>query len=408
MLLKNSFTHDARVLREATSLTEAGYSVTVIALMAKNLPEFETTPTAINIVRVNRGVGSSLHAVSDPSQTQTRKPARNRRLRNLAVRLVKLAAATPVGEIIQKKIDHRMFDAAKTTSPDIIHAHDLDTLAVGVRLSKELGIPLIYDSHEIASQRNHHSATRKRRSYDLEKKLIDKVDRIIMVSQGCADYTAQIHNIATPDVVMNCPYLPIAEPQARNLRTALDIPDQQFLVVHQGSLQRNRGIEQTIEAVRNISDCTLVIIGFGQYRPALEQYVVNQRLEDKVKFFGPVPSSELVEWTASADLGIATIVGHSKSYLHSMPNKLFEYVMAGIPVIASNYPDMGAFVSENNLGLTCNPESVGEIQQAIERLRDDADLRREFATNSNTARQNFNWQKEQEKLLAIYREVLNN
>ena len=415
MLVKNSFTHDARVLREARTLASHGYDVTVVALLAAGLPERETTSDGIHVIRVHRGPGASLHAVSDPSQSKaspdpsaskTTKNTVTRKIRSLAVRLIKIAASSPAGDLIQRSIDKRMRTAALSVQPHIMHAHDLDTLSVGVDIARTLGIPVIYDSHEIASQRNHHSARRKRHSYDHEKPLIDQVDRIIMVSQGCADYTAEIYNITAPDVIMNCPYLPDKPLETRDLRVALNIPKSDFLVVHQGSLQRNRGIEETIQAVQDIPDCTLVIIGFGQHRPALEQYVTDRKLNHKVKFFGPVPSHELVEWTASADIGIATIIGKSKSYLYSMPNKLFEYVMAGIPVIASDYPDMGAFVKNNEIGLICDPESATEIKSSILELRDDEGLRNRCAERSRAARNTFNWQTEQEKLLSLYNELL--
>ena len=406
MLVKNSFTHDARVLREAKTLVRNGYEVTVIALSAKNLPERERSADNIQIIRVSRGIGASLHAVSDPSQAKSKISKRSQRVRGLAVKVVKFVATTPVGELVQKTIDARMRTAALSVQPAIVHAHDLDTLEVGVAVSSALDIPLIYDSHEIASQRNHHSSSRKRRSYDLEKQLMNNVDRMIMVSQGCADYTAEIYNIATPDVIMNCPDLREGSVNSRSLREELGIADTDFLAVHQGSLQRNRGVEETIQAVAQVTDCTLVIIGFGQHRIALENYVAERGLNHKIKFFGPVPSHELIEWTASADLGIATIIGKSKSYLYSMPNKLFEYVMAGIPVIASNYPDMGSFVQMNDIGLTCDPESVTEIRDAILKLMNDSELRSKYAKNANVARSKFNWQIEEEKLLAIYRELV--
>ena len=408
MLVKNSFTHDARVHREAKTLVTNGFDVTVIALLANNLAEQETTEDGINIIRVSRGLGSSLHAVSDPSQSKSAAVTKSRRIRALAIKLVKLAASTPLGNFVQHAINNRMKSAALSVQPNIMHAHDLDTLSVGVDVAQELDIPLIYDSHEIASQRNHHSPRRKRLAFDEEKKLINQADRIIMVSQGCAEYTANIYNIATPDVIMNCPDLPADVDQVRDLRSALNIPKSDFLVVHQGSLQRNRGVEQTIDAVSEISNCTLVIIGFGQHRPALEQYVASKKLDTKVKFFGPVPTHELIQWTASADLGIATIVGKSKSYLFSMPNKLFEYVMAGLPVIASNYPDMQAFVQKNDLGLTCDPESADEIKASINFMIDNPIQRKQFAEHSKVASKKYNWQVEQQTLLAIYNELLSN
>ena len=85
-----------------------------------------------------------------------------------------------------------------------------------------------------------------------------------------------------------------------------------------------------------------------------------------------------------------------------MPNKLFEYTMAGLPVIASNYPDLGTFVTENHMGITCDPESPVSIADAVHVLLADPKLRNELASGAKVARDTFNWQHEQKKLLDIY------
>ena len=115
-----------------------------------------------------------------------------------------------------------------------------------------------------------------------------------------------------------------------------------------------------------------------------------------------MPAGDLVSWSASANVGICTIVGNSDSYRHSMPNKLFEYAMAGLPVIASNYEGMGSFVIENDFGITCDPISVPELAAAIKALQEDSELRARLAKKAKVASSKFNWQVEQEKLLAVY------
>lgn len=405
MLVKNTFTHDARVLREARTLQHAGHQVQVVALGAPELPDSETTADGIVIDRVSRGPGSSLRAVSDPTRTHDSNSRLATTLKRQAVRLVKYAARTPLSSFVQRGIDERIHARVVEFAPDIIHAHDLNTLEVAVALKQELNIPLVYDSHEIASDRNHHTPAQKRRSESDERRLLPYVDHIIMVSHGCARFTADKFGVALPTVIMNTPELRSANATTRSLRTEFGIPDSHIVLVHQGSLQKNRGVEETIQAVRDIPNCTYIIIGYGQHRPFLEEYVRNENLNDKVKFFGPVPSEQLVEWTASGDIGICTIVGKTKSYLYAMPNKLFEYTMAGLPVVASNYPDMGTYVLDNHMGVTCDPESPSDIRRAINELISDPEMRRRCAEGSRAARTTFNWSVESEKLLAIYNEL---
>ena len=405
MLVKNTFTHDARVLREAHTLQAAGHQVQVVALSAPNLPERETTTDGLQIVRVSRGPGARLRSVSDPTNTSGKNSKQRKLLVRLAVRLVKFAARTPVSKFVQSGIDQRMKVAVLEFAPEVIHAHDLETLGLGCVLKEELSIPLIYDSHEIASERNHHTQAQKNRAAKKEASLISSADSVIMVSDGCAEFTAQKYGIQLPTVIMNTPDFDPAKIQVRDLRKELNIPEENLVLVHQGSLQKNRGIEQSIDAMRNMANITYVIIGYGQHRPFLEDYVLSAGLSDKVKFFGPVPSNQLVEWTASADIGMCTIVGKTKSYLYAMPNKLFEYTMAGLPVISSNYPDMGKFVTENKMGITCDPESPESISAAINTLVTDAELRATYAQGAKIARTKFNWENEQKKLLEIYSQI---
>jgi len=402
MLVKNTFTHDARVWREARSLQIAGHQVQVVALLAPNLPEREISPEGIQIDRVSRGPGAKLRGVSDPTRVSARPSKRRGLVNRLAVKVVKFGARTRLSSFVQGGIDDRMGKEVLKFKPDVIHAHDLDTLELGCKLKAELGIPLVYDSHEIATDRNHHNQSQKIRAEKKETNLINKADVIIMVSNGCAQFTAEKYGIPLPTVIMNTPDFDPAKLQIRDLRQEFNIPSTNFVLVHQGSLQMNRGIEQTIEATKDVPNVTYVIIGYGQHRPFLENYVEQSGLSEKVKFFGPVPADQLIEWAASADIGICTIVGKTKSYLFSMPNKLFEYTMAGLPVIASNYPDLGAFVTENRMGITCDPESPASIADAIRKLTTNPRLREELAGGAKVARDSFNWQHEQKKLLDIY------
>jgi glycosyltransferase involved in cell wall biosynthesis len=402
MLVKNTFTHDARVWREAVALQLNGHEVQVVALAGPGLLKYEKTPEGIRIERVSRGPGSRLRGVSDPTRSNGSQSGFEARLKRYAVQIVKYAARTPLSSFVQTGIDNRMKTLVINFGPDVIHAHDLETLELASDVKRELRIPLIYDSHEIASERNHHTASQKKRAGEKESKLIHNADSVIMVSNGCAQFTAQRYKIPLPVVILNTPDFDPSNMKIRDLREALDIPAENLVLVHQGSLQKNRGIEESIEAVRDIPNVTYVIIGYGQHRPFLEEFVASSGLSEKVKFFGPVPANQLIEWTASSDIGICTIVGKTKSYLYAMPNKLFEYSMAGLPVIASNYPDMGTFVTENNMGITCDSESPESISAAIRVLVGDPAKRKELSIGAQAARLEYNWDREQRKLHEIY------
>jgi glycosyltransferase involved in cell wall biosynthesis len=399
MLVKNTFVSDARVMREATALCANGYQVTVVALLGAGTPSHEVRD-GIEIVRVSRGLGSRLRNATDPNSGTGQVSAGL--LKRVLVRVVRRLGASPLGDLIQHSIDRRMIDVALSQSPNVVHAHDLDTLAAGAAVSKKLNIPLVYDSHEMASGRNLASKGRMNRAKKLEAKLITNANAVIMASEGYAKRAEDLYGIKNSTVLLNVPDVTTVETNGFDLRTRFGIPDCHLLLVHQGVLLPNRGIDQVIEAVELCEDVSLAIIGYGMHVSFLMNLVSQRGLENRVHFLGAVPADDLVSWSASADVGICTIVGNSDSYRHSMPNKLFEYAMAGLPVIASKYEGMGSFVIENDFGITCDPTSVSELADSIKSLQDDSELRSRLAKNAKVASSKFNWQVEQEKLLAVY------
>jgi len=386
-------------MREATALTAHGYQVTVIALLGAGTTQRESRD-GIEIIRVSRGLGSRLRNATDPNSGTGQIGASF--LRRSLIRIVRRLGASPLGDLIQHSIDRRMIKVALQQNPDIVHAHDLDTLAAGVRIAKRLSVPLIYDSHEMASGRNLASQSRMNKARKLEEKLIHNADSVIMASEGYAKRAEDLYGIRNSTVLLNVPDITVVEVDGFDLRTRFEIPDAHLLLVHQGVLLPNRGVDQVIEAVELCENVSLAIIGYGMHVPFLKNLVSQRGLENRVHFLGAVPAGDLASWSASADVGICTIVGNSDSYRHSMPNKLFEYAMAGLPVIASNYEGMGSFVIKNDFGITCDPTSVSGLAASIKSLQVDSELRKRLSSNAKVASSKFNWQVEQEKLLAVY------
>jgi glycosyltransferase involved in cell wall biosynthesis len=399
MIVKNTFVSDARVMREATALTAHGYQVTVIALLGAGTTQRESRD-GIEIIRVSRGLGSRLRNATDPNSGNGKVSASF--LKRVLVRAVRRLGASPLGDLIQHSIDRRMIAVALSQSPNVVHAHDLDTLAAGVKIAKQLSVPLVYDSHEMASGRNLASKGRMNQAKKLEAKLIPNANAVIMAANGYAQRAEDLYGITNSTVLLNVPDITEIEVNGFDLRERFGIPDSHLLLVHQGVLLPNRGVDQVIEAVELCENVSLAIIGYGMHVPFLKNLVSQRGLENRVHFLGAVPAGDLVSWSASADVGICTIVGNSDSYRHSMPNKLFEYAMAGLPVIASNYEGMGSFVIENDFGITCDPISISELAAAIKTLEGNPELRSRFAKNAKITSHKFNWQVEQEKLLAIY------
>jgi glycosyltransferase involved in cell wall biosynthesis len=463
MFVKNSFEYDARVTKEAKTLIGAGHEVTVVALYTPDVtPLEETTADGIHVLRVPRSsfgiptlnrlaqkyAGSiearhvkltgdayneetvrQLGRLSAPStaapeattetpqvvQPPAERPGPYKRLwgsfttpvlRSFA-RFARWSFSLAKGLLGQQSqwikhraIDSRMIAIGAGSDADIFHCHDLNTLRIGTTLKQKTGALLVYDSHELQTERSRMTDKSRATAVNEEGGALPHVDAMIVASPSWIPWNTKLYGqLPDPTVTLiNVPEPTTVDPSL-DLREALDIAADQFVVIYQGSIQENRGIEPGIDAVAMLDAVTLVIIGYGYHRPALEDMVRNTGLESKVLFFGPVPNDELISYSASADIGLANIVGQSVSYETSLPNKLFEYAMAGIPVIGSDSPEIGRIIKETGIGLTCDPEDAEAIAEAIETIRKDPEP---YKDATRPAAERYNWVVESQVLLNVY------
>lgn len=403
MLVKNTFTHDARVEREAYALISAGHQVSVVALLAGLLPEIESRD-GLAIIRVKRPF-TKLRSLGDPTAEVSQTSPMVTNIKRLILHTARWASTLAIADRIHHSLDELMIAAAISVHPDVIHAHDLDTLRAGSIISASLGIPLVYDSHEMATARSLGTTRTNRRAKKLEGSLIHNAQLVIMASPGYAQRAVDLYGIDSPTVVRNIPRNRTTFNPELNLRAKFGIPESDYVLVHQGSLQPFRGVEQLIDAVALVPEVHLVIIGYGSHLLFLKQYVDSLKLNGRVHFLGAVPADDLLDWSSTADIGICTIVGQSDSYLHSMPNKLFEYTMSGIAIVASNYPGMGGFVTSNEIGEVCDPEDSHDVAQAIRKLIENPAWLHKCKENARTVRESVNWESEARALQAAYRET---
>lgn len=467
MFVKNSFEYDARVTKEAKSLIAAGHSVTVVALLVPDVTaERETTHDGIAVVRVPRSsfgipvlnrlaqryAGSiesrhvrltgeayneatvrelgqfSAPSTATPGSTTTapvrvpkpppEAPGRLRsmwgrvttpilrsfaRLARWVFRLTKGLLGQQSQWIKHRAIDKRMVAVGLEVGADVNHCHDLNTLRIGSILKHKTGRPLVYDSHELQTERNRMTDEGKRKATAQEGGLLPDVDAMIVASPSWIEWNRDLYGeLPQPTVtVLNVPE-PTAVDPSLDLRAELGIEPDRNVVIYQGSIQENRGIEPAIDAVDQLEGFVLVVIGYGYHRPALEDLVRSRGLDAKVKFFGPVPNDELISWSASADIGLANIVNSSVSYHTSLPNKLFEYVMAGIPVVGSDSPEIGRIVLEESIGEVCDASDEDALAQALRVIASTPDR---YAEGLDRAARRYNWAVEENNLLDLYEEI---
>ena len=178
------------------------------------------------------------------------------------------------------------------------------------------------------------------------------------------------------------------------------------VVLYQGGLQPGRGLEDLVAAVPALPPCHLVFIGGGRLLARARGHGRRAGPRGFVHFLPTVPLAELLAWTASADIGVQPIRNTCLNHLSTDSNKLFEYAMAGLPVVASDFPEIRRVVSENDIGLLFDPETPGALAAALGRLVADAELRSRLAGNARASARALSWEAQEAGLVGLYERVL--
>jgi glycosyltransferase involved in cell wall biosynthesis len=280
-----------------------------------------------------------------------------------------------------------------------INVHSLGLLPLGIALKYLYGSKLIYDAHELETEKNGDRGFRKKLSKWLEGFLINRVDMTIVVSESIADWYAKAYSITRPLVVLNAPNRRDLI-KTNHFRSNFGIREDQSIFLYQGGLASGRGVDLIIEAFksRDGDNAVVVFMGYGPFTEKIKKHSVG----NKNIFYYPAVGPEIVlEYTASADIGLSLIENTCLSYFYCMPNKLFEYAMAGLPVLVSNMKDMAALVNGYKMGGVVEDFSVLGINQAIDEMM-NFDLR-VMKNNAYRAACDHAWEIQEGKLIAEYR-----
>ena len=302
-----------------------------------------------------------------------------------------------------RAINKRMIAIGLELDPDVFHSHDLNTLYIGWQCAAKTGAKLVYDSHELATERNRMDTKWRKWAMWNERRGLPKADALISGSPAWIPFLVDLYgSVPSPAIdIINVPEY-VEEVPVWDLRSELSLAPDVPIILYQGSIQENRGIEQAMEATLMLDDAVFVVVGYGYHRPTLEAEVSKRDISDRVKFFGPIPNHELLFWTAAADIGMANIINSSISYYTCLPNKLFEYMMAGVPVIGSDSPEIGRVITETGVGIACDPADPVAIAAAARAILTD---KQRFVDATVIEAKQYNWSVESTKLVNLYTEI---
>jgi glycosyltransferase involved in cell wall biosynthesis len=284
---------------------------------------------------------------------------------------------------------------------DIIYANDLDTLLPAYLVSKLRRKVLIYDTHEYFTgvpelvKRPRIRAIWK----SIESYIFPKLKYVFTVNKSIADLYASEYKVE-PLVMRN---IPIAEEvQLISNRMELGLPENKYLIILQGNgINIDRGAEEAVEMMKHLDDCALIIVGSGDVIPILENTVNQEKLQDKVLFFSRRPYKELAQFTLNCDLGLSLDKPTNINYQLSLPNKLFDYIRAEIPVLASNLIEVSNVVNKFEVGeiaLNCEPNYLALKVKKLKNNKPQQDI---YKANCKKAKLQLTWENESKTLLNL-------
>jgi len=272
----------------------------------------------------------------------------------------------------------QMLDQANAILPDLIHAHDWDTLPIAAAIKTKLNIPIIYDTHEYA-QGMHYERRMWRYLVSpsiarLERANLSIADSVVTVSEGIAQQLQIDHGLETkPSVVRNLPdYQDVSNLSGVQDDMPVNAQSRQVIMHYHGILAEGRGIELLVKTLAHLpAHYHLRLIGPERqkdFTKALRALAITLGAGERLSILPPVPPEKLVEAAASADIGFCILENNNPHYSFALPNKVFEYIMAGLYVITSDSPDMARVVLSDNAGAvtpTTDPEKLAQEIRSI-------------------------------------------
>lgn len=429
--------NSSRAIKEAESLVSADFEVTVFCLSAPEAPSLEKingvtyrrlqplwSPQYITRY-IKRAIGAltgfsfeekkffgekkSDARDNDKKTTDASKPSMW--LLWQLFRLVMICAVL-IDRIRRFSIVHRTYrPAVMAFAPDVIHAHDLLTLAAAVPLSRKLNIPFVYDTHELALHVSNPPKGLSRWRYRrLESDGIRRAHAVITVSDSIADYLSRDYSIERPIVLLNAPAIGATnEASLGDIRSHLGLARDVPLAIFSGGVGRLRGTDLLVEAISYLDEVHLAFVGgrseSADRRP-LKIAAEKLGIGDRIHFLPSVPVDQVVGYITSADIGVIPYQNSCLNHDYCMPNKLFECAAAGVPLVVASLTELRRFVEINEIGVTVDERDAHAIAEGIKHVLSNLNHYRPSADRLENIRQQYTWPAQAEKFVALYRQLL--
>lgn len=361
----NNYQGDQRVQKQISSLRKFGFDTEVIATDLRGKPKMEFDyPT--HILNLNSQEGMKLYF----------------------------------------EFNHKLFWKLNgiVRKGDILLANDLDSLLPNYLISKMKGVSIVFDSHELFSELPslNGRSLKKKMWKTIEAAIVPKMKHFYTVSKGYADWFENEYG-NRPEIILNVPDTRIENKQTLNIKLP-KIQKNEKILIYQGAINVSRGIDKMIISVQSIERVQLWIIGDGPKKQEYQNLTKDLNLNHKVKFFGAVSPQQLKLITPMADIGLSLEEDGGLSYRYALPNKIFDYMHAGVPILGTNLPDIKQTIESFGIGMVIQNHKSNHISDCIKQMLDEGKM--VYTENLKNAASEFNWSNEEQKLKKIYSEFI--
>ena len=293
----------------------------------------------------------------------------------------------------------------KADKQTILLANDLDSLLPFYLVSKLKGLPLVFDSHEIYSElpslRNRPKTKRVWKT--LEKFLVPKIKYFYTVSDGYANWFRTEYG-ANPAVIRNVPNrTKLNDKQDFIFFRLPENPNNEKIVLYQGVINPSRGIDKMIEVFQYTTNCQFWIAGEGPKKEEYEQLVKNLNLSNRIHFLGNIPPKTLKTITPLADVGMSMEEDLGLSYRYALPNKLFDFIQARVPILATNLPEIKKTVEDYKVGKVIENHDPKHLANKLQEMLNEG--KKSYQENLSKAANELCWENEEHKLKEIFDQI---
>ena len=309
------------------------------------------------------------------------------------------------GALFYAEYNIRLFLLLLFSKATVFHANDLDTLLANFIASKLRGIPLVYDSHEYFTgvPEIQNRPLVKAIWLSIEKRIFPKLSFIFTVNESIANLYKKEYN-KDLRILRNIPEK--VDLKIYKTRKELGLPLNKAIVITQGAgINIDRGIEEALEAMQYLPHVCFLIIGNGDVVALLKEKTLELNLSNNVIFKGRMPYQEMMQYTRHAALGLTLDKDSNINYKFSLPNKLFDYIHAGIPILASKLIEVEYIINSYKIGLFIDNHTPKHIADQINKAINDSDLRDKWALNNIRAKKELHWKNEEKELLEVYAHI---